>query len=283
MKLLTAVVGLCNRDGLVRKRAQEYFATRSIVLLTLAVEATILVRYYLFFEIDLSTDFWVNLGVIVVANWVVLLSLYKASTSDNGRLAKNHPQGNCRKCSALRQDSFVHHCRTCDSCIEQMDHHCTFVGQCVGKRNTKFFLMYCFYITLLLLYACARLFGFFYTKNREHQRGVQGLTWLYFPSPLTIPYVLWYSEEEGGFTVARTVDNMLLAICVGFALFAGNMGVSCLLNLRCYRSEVDKARSDYHKMSFTKTRSFKELIAVIYGDKVNSPLDYFLPTDPVFL
>ena len=117
--------------------------------------------------------------------------------------------------------------------------------------------MYCFYITFLLSYACVRQIGFFYTRNREHARGVQGFAWLYFPSPLTIPYVVWYSEEDGGFTLVRTVDNMLLAICFGFALFAGNMGISCFLNLRCYRSEVDKARSDYKRMAFTKTRSLK--------------------------
>ena len=98
MMFFTALTSLCNRDGLARKRAQEYFANRSITLLTVLVEAALLVRYFLYYEIDLCPDFWVNVGIVVIANWVILLSLFKASTSDCGRLAKNHPNGNCKKC-----------------------------------------------------------------------------------------------------------------------------------------------------------------------------------------
>ena len=34
------------------------------------------------------------------------------------------------------------HCHQCDSCIEQFDHHCPFLSNCIGRNNyTKFFAL----------------------------------------------------------------------------------------------------------------------------------------------
>ncbi|KAH8112143.1 zf-DHHC-domain-containing protein [Phellopilus nigrolimitatus] len=43
------------------------------------------------------------------------------------------------------KDGFVkpmraHHCRTCATCVLMYDHHCPWIGQCVGAHNHKFFV-----------------------------------------------------------------------------------------------------------------------------------------------
>ncbi|KAG8991120.1 palmitoyltransferase pfa5 [Tulasnella sp. JGI-2019a] len=37
----------------------------------------------------------------------------------------------------------AHHCRICATCVLNYDHHCPWIGGCVGARNRKFFVNFC--------------------------------------------------------------------------------------------------------------------------------------------
>lgn len=52
------------------------------------------------------------------------------------RLHENNAdfRGFCRKC-VLPIKRRTYHCEICDVCVDGYDHHCIFIGKCVGGKN----------------------------------------------------------------------------------------------------------------------------------------------------
>lgn len=64
-----------------------------------------------------------------------------------------------------QRDEFVkpyraHHCRSCGTCVLRFDHHCPWIGQCVGARNHKFFINFNLAAFVFTAYTFATLLAF---------------------------------------------------------------------------------------------------------------------------
>ncbi|XP_072303874.1 palmitoyltransferase ZDHHC18-B-like [Eucyclogobius newberryi] len=84
----------------------------------------------------------------------------------------------CPTCKMFRPPR-TSHCRVCDNCVERFDHHCPWVGNCVGKRNYRFF--YSFIVSLS--FHTAFIFGCVTTHLALRAQGGKGLAFALQESP----------------------------------------------------------------------------------------------------
>jgi len=59
----------------------------------------------------------------------------------------------CKRCNFKRTER-CNHCKYCKKCVKRMDHHCPFIGACVGEGNHYHFLMFLLFFFFGTIYSC---------------------------------------------------------------------------------------------------------------------------------
>ena len=59
----------------------------------------------------------------------------------------------CNLCEInVTKKSKTVHCSKCDMCIEEFNHHCDWIGKCIGKNNLYVFYFMIFWIFVIIMY-----------------------------------------------------------------------------------------------------------------------------------
>ena len=101
-----------------------------------------------YFESAVHTVLWI----------LVIITFFLACCRDPGILKPEydimelltnfHPNDICPRCKILTTPR-SHHCNICDQCVQNWDHHCPWINNCVGLRNHGAFFLHLLFVTLL--------------------------------------------------------------------------------------------------------------------------------------
>jgi len=203
-----------------------FLATTGRELWTLASPLITLLSFYtLAFSLaSLAAAAYTDPGIIPRDNKAEDITLIKDMEREivvAGQLIK---QRWCKTCHIWRPPRSSH-CSTCDNCILEFDHHCPWVGNCVGKRNYRYFLAFVGSCTwnAAFFFGCCILYGFLKVKELK-QHGTTDVIGILKSgvTPIVTCVLLLYS-----FIIAWTLVGLL-----GYNVYLISRGQTTYENMR---------------------------------------------------
>ena len=112
----------------------------------------------------------------------------------------------CTVCH-LEQPLRTKHCKACDSCVATHDHHCPWIGNCVGERNKARFFYYLLVQLVQLVSVFTLGLKYLIENVKEHERRLSKLTVLEF----YIGFACVFIMSMSAFVTALVVFHTYLA------------------------------------------------------------------------
>eukprot|EP00397_Hematodinium_sp_SG-2012_P010596 GEMP01010712.1.p1 GENE.GEMP01010712.1~~GEMP01010712.1.p1 ORF type:complete len:485 (+),score=93.21 GEMP01010712.1:212-1666(+) len=121
--------------------------------------------------------------------------------SDNPELDMYYTPRWCTSCECWKPPR-THHCGICDRCTLRMDHHCPFMGNCLGLHNVGHFLLMYVYaligLAVIVGLCAAAMIPYVITWVFDMYALFWTLEWLQVLSPARLA-LLWWRDIQGGF------------------------------------------------------------------------------------
>ena len=90
----------------------------------------------------------------------------------------------CKSCLILRPKS-SHHCSDCHLCVLDRNNHCPWMNNCIGLFNRKYFILFCLYSVITVVYSFCIYFYYVVFKNfktfrNSISRSLLGIFFIFF-------------------------------------------------------------------------------------------------------
>jgi len=98
----------------------------------------------LFIHKAITTPLWISYLQAGFLTFTLLVYLWTILANPGIPLSTSSPflsQAYCPTCHSF-QTSTTEHCGVCEVCVQDWDHHCPWVGKCVGRGNKVAFYLW---------------------------------------------------------------------------------------------------------------------------------------------